>query len=366
MRFTPRWSRSLRSGLALVFPLLASCDTPTPLDAPRVAELRALSSSGDDGDDGAVLFIGNLAPAAPTTNGIKRYDSRGVFIDHFTLGGCCMAFGADENLYVTRQMSVQRFNGVTGALIDVVVPADPSGASIPFIPLLGPDGNLYVSDRGASRAIRRYLGATGTLDVSFLVDGAAQGMGDSQFFAFGPDGSIYYASAATHRVLRFSGVNGAFIDEFVSTGEGGLVGPSGVAFDSDGILYVGSPTTDRVLRYDRDGAYLGDFFAAGSGGLDSPVGLTFGPDGDLFVASAQTAAVAAVLRYDGSSGAFLGAFVGPGDGITTGPRTIFFKSKIAICHVPKGNPDKRHTIRIAYLSGLDHVEHGDAVGPCGA
>ena len=360
MRIALCFARPASVCLGILIPLVLGCDSAARLDAPLAAELRTIASS--DEDDGAVLFVGNLVPGVPAGNAILRYDGRGQFIDRFAPGGCCMAFGADENLYVTRQMGVQRFNGVTGAFIDVFVPPDPAGRIIPFIPLLGPDGLLYVSDRGDAHAIRRY-NATGALDAGFFVDGTAQGMGpnDPQYFAFGPDGNVYVTSTATHRVLRFSGVNGAFIDDFVSAGEGDLVSPSGIVFGRDGTLYLSSPSTDRVLRFDGDGAYVSDFFPPGNGGLDLPVGLTFGPDGDFYVAAAATPATSGVLRYDGVTGAFVGPFVGPGDGVTTGPRTILFKAKIAICHKPKG---QRHTIRIGYLSARDHVGHGDTVGPC--
>src|SRR3989449_5776500 len=321
----------------------------------------ALPISDDLGD--AALFIGNLVPGVPAGNGILRYDGSGNFIDAFTPGGCCMTFGPGEHLYVTRQRGVHRFNGVTGEFMDLFVAPDPNSAIIAFILVFGPDGRLYVSYRGAAQSIRRY-DASGNVDPDFFVNGAAVGMTGAQFYAFGPDGNLYFASGGTHEVLRFRGDNGAFIDRFVAAGEGGLVAPSGVTFDPDGILYVGSPSTDRILRFDQDGVYIGDFFPAASGGLDLPVGITFGPDGNFYVAGAATPQVAGVFRYNGTTGEFMDTFVGPGDGRTTGPRTLQFKTKIAMCHVLRGNPDNKRTITIGYLSARDHVDHGDAVGPC--
>ena len=72
--------------------------------------------------------------------------------------------------------------------------------------------------------------------------------------------------------------------------------------------------TDEVLRYDGStGAFLGAFVSAGSGGLDDPTGLAFGPDGNLYVGSFFDR-VDQVLRYDGATGAFLDAFVSAGSG----------------------------------------------------
>ena len=86
---------------------------------------------------------------------------------------------------------------------------------------------------------------------------------------------------------------------------GGLDLSSGLAFGPDGNLYVGSLNTDEVLRYDgTSGAFLGAFVASGSGGLNGPGagGLIFRPDGLLYVLSRATSSV---LRYDAASGAFV-------------------------------------------------------------
>jgi DNA-binding beta-propeller fold protein YncE len=62
-----------------------------------------------------------------------------------------------------------------------------------------------------------------------------------------------------------------------------------------------------VLRYDgKSGRFLGAFVLPGSGGLDFPKGLAFGPDGSLYVNGFFSFNV---LRYDGATGAFLDAFV---------------------------------------------------------
>lgn len=338
--------------------LLLGCDSATDVRLSPLAARHAVASLTDE--DGA-LFVGNLVGPGAPSNGILRYTAGGTFIDRIATGGCCMTFGPDEHLYIARQSAVHKVHGVTGEFLGVFLPANT--VVIPFIPVLGPDGMLYVSFRAGATNIRRY-DRSGAADPTFFVDGTARGMSGAQYFAFGPDGNIYFTSGGTHAVLRFSGVDGSFIDTFVASGAGGLVGPSGLTFDRNGIMYVGSPTTDRVLRFDRNGDYIGDFFPAGEGGLDSPVGITFGPDGDFYVASAGSPTTAAVLRYDGVSGVFKGALVGPGDGTSTGPRTIEFKAKIAICHAPAGRADRAMTLEIGYLSAREHMDHGDEIGAC--
>ena len=383
-----------RRGVSLVslglVVLLVACGTDREPLPSGVGRLSASATEGSPASDGALL-VGNLTNPAPRAgNGILRYDAAGAFVDAIVpegsgpagnplLGPCCMVFGPDENLYVSNllggptfaERGVFRFNGVTGEFMDVFVAGGSGGLRRPLILVIGPDGNLYVGDVGnlaqGGTAIRRYDGHTGAFIDVFVASGAG-GLtqpGDPQSFVFGPDGNLYVASQATHRILRFDGTTGAFLNEFVAAGSGGLAAPSGLVFGADGNLYVGSTSANTILRYDgTTGAFIDVFVPAGSGGLTVPVGLTFGPDGNLYVASAENNGNGSVLRYDGHTGAFLDAFVPTGRGGLSGPRTILFKEKIVICHRPPGNPAKAKTIAIGYLSAGDHLSHGDLVGPC--
>lgn len=54
-------------------------------------------------------------------------------------------------------------------------------------------------------------------------------------------------------------------------------------------LFVTSFDNSRVLRYDgTTGAFLDTFVPTAAGGLRNPAGLVFGPDGNLYVSSAGT------------------------------------------------------------------------------
>lgn len=147
----------------------------------------------------------------------------------------------------------------------------------------------------------------------------------------GPDGNIYIAEEATNKVLRFDGTNFAFMDEFVADDpltpadeNGPLAGPAGVLFGPDGNLYVASFNNDRILRYDgTSGAFIDTFVSANSGGLNGPdAGIAFGPDGHLYVPSYFNRQV---IRYDGKTGASMGAFVTFGLGGLTNPRSVVFR-----------------------------------------
>lgn len=132
-------------------------------------------------------------------------------------------------------------------------------------------------------------------------------------------------SSATD-VLRYDGVTGAFVNQFIGSASGGLV------FGPERDLYVSKETTSEVLRFDGEtGASLGVFVSSGSGGLSGPRGLVFGPDGNLYVVSRDSDQV---LRYNGTTGAFIDAFAAggglrptPGNGFRHGRESLRNQSR---------------------------------------
>ncbi len=92
---------------------------------------------------------------------------------------------------------------------------------------------------------------------------------------FGPDNNLYISSASKDNVLRFNGTSGAFINEFVTAGSGGLDSARGLAFGPDGNLYVVSTFGNEILRYNgTTGAFI-DMFVGSD--LNFPVDLLFSP-----------------------------------------------------------------------------------------
>jgi len=133
-------------------------------------------------------------------------------------------------------------------------------------------------------------------------------------------------------VMRFdavtgapAGVSGAPGDAvFIASGSGGLNNPSRIIFGRDGKAYVAStdPTSNAIMRYDgTTGAYIDTFVPSGSGGLDGPIGMVFRPDGYLYVVGWRSNSV---LRYQTSNGAFAGAAVPPGSGGLLNPMDLVF------------------------------------------
>lgn len=198
----------------------------------------------------------------------------------------------------------------------------------------GPDRNgdsvadLYVVGR-VSDNIVVYDGQTGAFVEQFL---AGNGLDGAAWLVFGPDGDLFTSTVTQtgnrDAVLRVD--QAKTVSTFISNNpaeNGGLLNAKGMAFGPDGNFYVADVNTDRVLRYNgTTGAFLNEFVAAGDG-LDSPGNILFGPDrnsdsvGDLYVASNLTDEV---LVYNGIDGAPLGAFIAAGSGGLDGPHDMAF------------------------------------------
>ena len=186
-------------------------------------------------------------------------------------------------------------------------------------------GNLFVNSF-LTNSVLEYDGTQGTFLQTFA---SGTAMGAPVGLAVGPNGDLFVAARTTNDVLRYDGNTGAFLGTFVSPGSGGLNAPDSLAFGPDGDLYVtstgfngGSGNYPSVLRYDgTTGAFLGGFVAPGSGGLSFPHGLTFGPDGNLYVTDVNNSDV---LRYNGTTGAYMNTFVPSGSGGLFGATGLAF------------------------------------------
>jgi sugar lactone lactonase YvrE len=155
-------------------------------------------------------------------------------------------------------------------------------------------------------------GITGLLVGVTVVLVAAPGAAETQYYLV--------SGYVSDNVVRYNALTGAFMDEFVPASSGGLNAPEGLAIGPDGNLYVASANTHSIKRYDGGtGAYMGDF--ATDNGLNYPRGIAFGPDGNLYVSSSNDK----VLRFNGTTGAFIDEFVPYGTPNLTDPQDLVFR-----------------------------------------
>jgi hypothetical protein len=237
--------------------------------------------------------------------------------------------------------NVLRYNAATGAFVDEFIPRLSGRLNQPWGLVIGPhDHNAYVSTghfggTGRIKAVLRFDGTSGAFLDEFVQRGQ---LVQPTAVIFGPDGNLYVGDQLgprNGRIARFDGATGAYLDDFVPGGSG-LGHPLALVFGpSDrGLgeldLYVSEERLGRILRYNGStGAYLGAFVDGGSVGLGSPVGLTFGPDGNLYVADGGFfGSTPRVLRFQGPAGptpgAFMGAFVPAGSGGLFAPFGVLF------------------------------------------
>src|ERR1035437_5447525 len=139
------------------------------------------------------------------TNSVLRYDGgTGAFLGTFASGGGLIqpygiVFGPDGNLYVagTHSSSVVRYNGVTGVFIDVFVPPGSGGLAEPDGLVFGPDGNLYLTNNQVGReqpsSVLRYNGITGAF-IDIFVGVGSGGLNAGRGLVFGPGSDLYVRS----------------------------------------------------------------------------------------------------------------------------------------------------------------------------
>jgi sugar lactone lactonase YvrE len=223
---------------------------------------------------------GNLYVASAGNDTVVRYNGQtGQYIDNFIPAGSggldypvALVF-RNQYLYVSSQLNdrVLRYNAITGAYVDTFVPAS-TELDGPSDMTFGRDGNLYVVGRFNARVVR-YNGQTGAFDRAFITSQLAQPFGLR--FITGvmvptaeAEDSLLVVSGNENTVQRFGDFTGAHKGTFASNN---LNFPIGIEIGPDGNVYVASYGNDRVVRFNGvNGQYIDDFIPAGSGGPERP------------------------------------------------------------------------------------------------
>jgi WD40 repeat protein len=197
--------------------------------------------------------------------------------------------------------SVSKFSFNNGLQQSTFVLPGSGGLQDPWGLSFGSDGDLYIAAGSSAPTVLRYDGATGAFLNVFAT--SPQQAGSPFDLAFAPNGNLLVGTLLGG-ILQFDGHTGAPLGVFIPPSQ--FQFPASLTFGPDHNLYVATESANSVLRFNgTTGAFIDTFVTAGSGGLNHANGVRFGPDGDLFVASGISDAI---LRYNGKTGAFKSVF----------------------------------------------------------
>jgi DNA-binding beta-propeller fold protein YncE len=158
---------------------------------------------------------GHFYVACANTNQILRFDgSTGRFLDVFVATGSGgldhptqVLFGPDRNndnisdVYVssTNTNEVLVYSGKDGSPLGVFVAAGSGGLVGPRDMTFGPDGHLYIVSLGKNPKVYRFNGASGAFMDVVIAGGLRE---ESVFITFDSQGDLYVGNDRDYEVLR--------------------------------------------------------------------------------------------------------------------------------------------------------------------
>ncbi len=242
--------------------------------------------------EGDVIWTKYIGPriqivVSSGTTGVQR----AVILDNAPGSPHGIALGPNGHVFFTGNSTLFReVDPVLGQIVGASQTETTYGKGI----AVTSDLTVYASDNEPGR-LYKVDGRTGAMLASYAMPGAE----DIEIL---PDGDLLVAGHSYNCIYRFKPASGQ-IDLFIAAGEQTPLVALGLAVRGNGNVLVSSFGQNNVLEYDATGHFIRTFIPGGLGGLQGPWDLDLTPEGDLLVASSDR-----VLRYSGTSGAFLGQF----------------------------------------------------------
>ena len=112
--------------------------------------------------------------------------------------------------------------------------------------------------------------------------------------AIGPEGDLWVMDRGNNRIQRFRR-DGTFVQLWTQAGDGVFQSPTNIAFDEDGNCWVSEFEGHRVRQFSPDGELL---FELAPGTFRGPHGLLFYSTGALYVADTGNGVVRKFRRSE--------------------------------------------------------------------
>lgn len=206
-----------------------------------------------------------------------------------------VAVGLDGRVYITEaggERKIHIFNRQGEELGSFAPPESLAPDRVPVYLAVSPDGDIYVSDRGAAAIF------------VFSPDGESKGAvtppkGYEDWhplgLTFDAEGNLYIADVTPekHRVIVLDPTDKLKLT-FGSQGEGQgeFSYPNGIAVDSDGRIFVADGNNGRMQAFDKEGNFLFLISRGMSpGDLSIPRGIAVDSDNRLLIADTSRGAV---------------------------------------------------------------------------
>ena len=236
-----------------------------------------------------------MSPSLTTSAVGRTYDFSHVVGGRQITGVVNMAFGRDDDVYVTKKALaffdvellkigkepgdeevVQSFRAKNFDLFE---------NSWPSCVAVGPDLNVYVTDE------LRHLIMVFDHDGSFIRNIGEHGDQPGQFdrpsgIVFAKDGSLYVSDTKNHRVQHLTSA-GESITTFGKLGsnENEFNSPWGVDLDANGNVLVADHVNNRIQKFNLNGDFISAIGTLGSyaGEFKYPSDVTTDPDGNIYI-----------------------------------------------------------------------------------